>query len=271
MDQLGTLPDLNEALALRRTILEFHPHGHPERSTALSNLANVLHSRFKRLQTLPDLEEALTLERSALELRPQGHPERAVSLNNLALYHHTQFKRFGTLHDLEEALFFERRALELRPEGHPDRALSLGSIILYLHTLFSFVQDTNDLQEISTLYSQLSDIPPNVSFAVLKHCECLIHAGEEYTGHGTTVLASRTFLHIIAQHLAILPSFPQHLAALKRSPTPITVEFLEQGRGVFWNQLISLRHPLDKVIASGDREEIGSQVHAASFFPSHGA
>ncbi|KAN0078093.1 hypothetical protein V8E55_010150 [Tylopilus felleus] len=65
LDQLGTLPDLNEALALRRTILEFHPHGHPERSTALSNLANVLHSRFKRLQTLPDLEEALTLERSA--------------------------------------------------------------------------------------------------------------------------------------------------------------------------------------------------------------
>ena len=34
------------------------------------------------------------------------------------------------------------------------------------------------------------------------------------------------------------------------SPTD-AVQLLEQGRGVFWSQLIRLRSPLDDVIASG--------------------
>ena len=72
--QLGTLPDLEEALALGRNVLERCPQGHPYQAGSLGDLARSLHARFQQLGTLPDLEEALALGHNVLELCPQGHP-----------------------------------------------------------------------------------------------------------------------------------------------------------------------------------------------------
>ena len=312
--QLGTLSDLEEALALQHTVLELCPQGHPARALLLVNLATSLHSRFEELGTLSDLEEALALERNALELCPQGHPARALSLVNLATSLHSRFEQLGILSDLEEALALQRNALELYPHGHPGRALSLGSISLYLHSRFeqlgtlsdleealalarnalelfpqghlprttrpgkiasylrarfkhSTMHDMSALEETFNLCSRLSNDSHTVSLADLECAKQWIQAAEECE-HTTTVLAYQTFLRFSVQHLATLPSLPQHLALLKhllastandafsaciRYGNPANaVELLEQGRGVFWSQLIRLRYPLDKVIATGD-------------------
>ena len=266
-EQLGTLLDLEEAIALERNVLELHPQGHPDRALSLGNLAISLHSRFNQLDTLSDLEEALALERNALELRPQGHPERPTSLGNIASCLHSRFKRLGTLSDLDDALALARNALEFHPQGHLDRALSLGKVASYLHARFKHLHDMGDLRETFTLYSQLSDVAHTVSFADFECAKQWIQAAEECE-HTTTVLAYQTFLRFSVQHLATLPSLPQHLAILKQLMTSTAndafsacvrhgnpanaVELLEQGRGIFWSQLIRLRSPLDKVIASGD-------------------
>ena len=267
--QLGTLSDLDESLALARNVLELCPQGHLARALSLSNLASALHSRFEQLGTLSDLEEALSLERHALELRRQGHPRRAHSLSILASFLYSRFKRLGTLSDLEEALALERSALELRPQGHPERAQSLYKIASCLFARFkhSNMHDTSDLQDSFNLYSQLSDIPQTVSFVDLEYAKRWIQAAEECE-HTTTVLAYQTFLRFSVQHLATLPSLPQHLALLKQRLTSTAVdafsaclrygdpsnavELLEQGRGVFWSQLTRLRSPLDDLIASDD-------------------
>ena len=71
---------------------------------------------------------------------------------------------------------------------------------------------------------------------------------------------------MLNQHLASLPSLPQHISMLKdvtsslavdafsaclRNGVPArAVELLEQGRGIFWSQLSRLRSPLDDVINS---------------------
>jgi CHAT domain-containing protein/tetratricopeptide (TPR) repeat protein len=267
--QLGTLSDLEEALSLERNALELRPQGHLHRATSLGNLARSLYFRFKQLGTLSDLEETLSLERNALELRPQGHPHRAISLGNLAISLYSRFKQLGTLSDLQEALALARSVLELRPQGHPRRAASLGRIASYLHARFkhSTMHDMGDLEETFNLYSQLSNVSQTVSLADLKCAKRWIQAAEE-CDHATTILAYQTFLRFSVQHFATLPSLPQHLALLKQlmASTAIdafsacvrfgnpanAVELLEQGRGVFWSQLIRLRSPLDKVIASGD-------------------
>jgi CHAT domain-containing protein/tetratricopeptide (TPR) repeat protein len=267
--KLGTLSDLEEALALERNALELRPQGNTDRSLSLGNIALYLYTRFEQLGTVSDLDETLALERNVLELRPQGHPDRATSLGNLARSLHSRFLQLDTLSDLEEAISLERHALELRPQGHPHRAFSLGNLASYFRTRFkhSSIHDISDLQETFTLYSQLSAVSQTVSFAVLEWAKQWIQAAEECE-HTTTVLAYQTFLRFSVQHLATLPSLPQELALFKplMASTAVdafsaclrygnsanAVEFLEQGRGVFWSQLIRLRSPLDKVRASGD-------------------
>ena len=88
----------------------------------------------------------------------------------------------------------------------------------------------------------------------------------EHFQHPMILLAYETSLRLLIQHLATLPSLPQHLVILKgltsslavdafsaclRNGDPAhAVELLEQGRGVFWSQLTRLRSPLDDVIVS---------------------
>ncbi|KAH0826514.1 hypothetical protein J3R83DRAFT_5521 [Lanmaoa asiatica] len=108
---------------------------------------------------------------------------------------------------------------------------------------------------------------PTVSSADLQCAKQWIQAAEECK-HSTTVLAYHTFFRLTVHHLANLPSLPRHLALFRKLTTSLAVdacsaylryghpanaiELLEQGRGVFWSQLIRLRTPLNKVIASGD-------------------
>ena len=106
-----------------------------------------------------------------------------------------------------------------------------------------------------------------MSSTTLAYGKHLIHTAEKCK-HDSTVLVYRTFLHLVVHRLSALPSLHQHLIILKQLTTSTAVdafpacirygdpldavEFLEQGRGVFWSQLIRLRTPLDDVIASCD-------------------
>ena len=267
--QLGTLSDLDEALALQRNALELCPQGHSYRPVSLGNIADYLRTRFKRLGILSDLDDALALYRDTLELFSQGHPHRAVSLINIATCLHARFTKLGGLSDLNEAVAIARNALELCPQGHPNRSLSLGILAHSLHARFkhSSMRETSDLQDTFALYSQLSDVTQAVSYADLQCAKQWIQAAEECE-HDTTVLAYQTFLRLSIHHFAVLPSLPRHLALLKQLMTSTAVdafsacvrarnlanavELLEQGRGVFWSQLVRLRSPLEDLMASGD-------------------
>ena len=271
--KLGRLSDLEEAIALEHSALELRPQGHPNRAHSLANLANCLDSRFKQLGRLSDLKEAIVLERSALELCPQEDPDRAFVLDDLASFLYHRFNEFGSPSDLEEAISLARSALELFPQGHPYRALPLGNLACYLHARFkdSPVHHVSDLQETFNVYSQLSEVSQTVSLSDLECAKQWIQKAEECK-HSTTVLAYQTSLRLSVHHLATVPSLPQNLALLKQLITTLAVdafsaclrhdnptnaiELLEQGRGVFWSQLIRLRSPLDDVVASGDTGKI---------------
>ncbi|KAH0835025.1 TPR-like protein, partial [Lanmaoa asiatica] len=265
-DQLENIEDLNEAIMLGRDALNLCPPGHTLRSKLLNNFARHLSDRYDQLEAIDDLNEAIILARDALDLLPPVHPHRSQSLNNLALRLSTRYTELGAMEDLDEAIALSRDSLALCPPGHSSRSQSLNNLAYYLRTRFTRLSQLQDKEELFSLYTELADVSQMVSFSDLSAAREWIRAAEDFQ-HPTTLLAYETSFRFLTHHLATLPSLPQHLGILKGLTSSLAVdafsacldkcapasavELLEQGRGVFWSQLIRLRSPLDDVIASG--------------------
>ena len=265
-NHLGGIDDLDEAIVLARDALLLRPPGHPDRSMALDNLAINLSLRYNQPGRAGDLNEAIVLARDALSLRLPGHPLRSVSLNNLANHLVSRYEQLGGINDLNEAIVLARDAHSLRPAGHPDRSKSLQDLARFHLIRFAKLAQAEDREEPFSLYAELEHVSQAVSSLDMFAAKAWINAAES-SHHATALLAYETALRLLVEHLAALPSLPQHLAVLRslssslavdafsaclRNQAPIqAVELLEQGRGLFWNQLTRLRSPLDDVIASG--------------------
>ena len=264
-NQLGALQDLDEAIVLDREALGLRPQGHPDRSGSLNNLAVHLSTRYKQLGALQDLDEAIVLDREALCLRPQGHPDRSASLNNLANRLSARYNQLGVLQDLDEAIVLDREALVLRPQGHPHRSHTLENLARHLCDRFTRWKQLHDKDEVFSLFAQLAHVPQIVSSDDFSAAGAWTRAAEVFQ-HPSLRLAYETCLRLLIQHLVALPSLPQHHVILKNHTSSLAVdafsaclrqraparavELVEQGRGVFWNQLTRLHSPLDDVIVS---------------------
>ena len=206
---------------------------------SLTWLAIRLTTRYDKLGVMEDLNEAVVLDREALDLRPKGHPDRAMSLNNLAIDLIIRYEQLWGVEDLDEAIVLVREALDLRPQGHPARSRSLNDLQL------------QDKEELFTLYTQLVHAPQIVSSNDLSAAKAWVRAAEDFQ-HPTMLLAHETFLRLLIQHLATLPSLAVDAfsACLRKRAPARAVEPLDQGRDVFWSQLARLYSPLDDVIVA---------------------
>ncbi|KAI9455544.1 TPR-like protein [Boletus coccyginus] len=263
--QLGAIKDLDEAIVLDREALDLCPQGHSDRSMSLNNLAIRLFTRYKQLRRMEDLDEAIDLDREALDLRPQGHPLRSTSLNNLALNLSNRYKQLGTIKDLDEAIVLGREALDLNPQGHTLRADTLNNLARFLHDRFTHLRQLKDIEEVFNLYAQLTYVSQIVSSADLSATRAWIRMAHHFQ-HPSILLAYEIALRLLTEHLTTLPSLPQHLTILKKLTASFAmdafsaclrkrvpahaVEFLEQGRGVFWTQLTRLHSSLDDLVMS---------------------
>ena len=257
--------DVDEAIVLDREALGLRPEGHPDHSQSLNNLAVHLSTRYNQLGAMQDLDEAIVLDREALGLRPEGHPDRSQSLNNLAVHLSTRYNQLGAMQDLDEAIVLDREALGLWPKGHPNHSQSLSNLALHLHTRFRRSRNLKDKEELFNLYSQLP-LVPHVSSKDIPVARTWIGVAEQFQ-HPTLLLAYETAFRFLIQHLATLPSLPRHHVVLKELASSLAVdafsaclrnhapsravEFLEQGRSVFWTQLSRLHTPLHAVVESG--------------------
>ena len=264
--QLGAIQDLDEAIVLAREALSLCPQGHLHRPMPLINLAILLSTRYDHLGAMQGLDEAIVLAREALALLPQGHPGRSMCLYNLAASLSTRYKQLGAMQDLDEAIVLDQEAFALRPKGHSRRSESLHSLAGHLCNRFTRSNQLQDKEELFNLYAELVHVSQIVSSDDLSAVRAWINVAEDFQ-HPTTLLAYETSLRLLIQHLAALPSLPQHLIILKNLTSSLAVdafsaclrncapahavELLEQGRGVFWGQLTRLHSPLDDVVVSG--------------------
>ncbi|KAG2120141.1 TPR-like protein [Suillus clintonianus] len=279
--QRGVLSDLSDAIELNRAALALRHPGHPHRSMSLNNLADNLRSKFKQHGVMSDLDEAIELHRAALVLRPPGNSFRPTSLNDLANSLRTRFQQRNDLSDLSEAIELHRAALALCPSGHSLRSSSLSDLANSLQTRFQQHGRSSDLEEAFRLYLQLFQVSHAVSRRDLCAAKSWAASAEQFK-HKSALIAYKTTLKFLDQHVAVLSSSSRYFNVIREATSSLAmdafscavrhdalktaVELVEQGRAVFWTQLARFRKPLDDLSTSGDAgEALADEFKQVSF------
>ncbi|KAG1897191.1 CHAT domain-containing protein [Suillus fuscotomentosus] len=117
--------DLNDAMEHFQLVLDQCPVGHPDRATALTNLAWVRLVGYIQ-NDVEDIDTTTSLFRDALALRPQHHPDHPLSLYNLTEALNWRHDKKGTAADICEAAQLYHEILPLCPEGTYLRSIAAG-------------------------------------------------------------------------------------------------------------------------------------------------
>lgn len=104
---------LEEAIVLRRRVLEYVPEPHIYRPQGLGHLATSSVERYRSGGPSNDLDEAVCLYGEAISLDFQPEVDRSDYLNDLANVFAMGFDRDGDYNDLQEAMKYNKQALQL--------------------------------------------------------------------------------------------------------------------------------------------------------------
>lgn len=102
-----------------------------QKSAALINLADALHSRFIHTSRRPDLDEAITLARDAITVANPTAAHHSAILHNLALILVTAYEEVGVAEYLTDSVGLLRRAVEL--DQAPTHMSSLAHSLRLMH------------------------------------------------------------------------------------------------------------------------------------------
>ena len=144
--QLGSLPDLEEAISNLSLAVNLTDDGHLRKPAFLSNLGLAQQTRFKHLGNLSDLENAIWNEAKAVDLTDDGHPDKPTYLSNLGNAQQTRCNRLGNLFDLENAILNNVKAVDLTDDGHPDKPMYFASLGIAQETHFNRLGNLTDLE-----------------------------------------------------------------------------------------------------------------------------
>src|SRR5215470_13654709 len=259
-ERTGADADLDEAITVGRAVAAATPTDHPNRAGYLSNLGAALSTRFGRTGAGADLDEAVTVIRQAVAATPTDHPKRAGDLSNLGAALSTRFGRTGAGADLDEAVTVGQQAVTATPTDHPDRAMHLFDLGVALRIRFERTEAGADLDEAVWGWSRACESAVAPTATRLNAARYWAQAIARWRGSAAAVgaytaalnllplLAWRGIGHQDQQHL-----LQAHAASLGRDGAAcaiaagrldLAVELVEQGRGVFWSQLLDTRTDL---------------------------
>ncbi|KAG1850077.1 CHAT domain-containing protein [Suillus tomentosus] len=120
-----TVSDLNDAMEHFQLVLNQCPVGHPDRATALTNLAWACLQGYVQ-NDVQDIDTTTSLFRDALALRPQHHPDHPLTLYNLTEALTWCHSSKSTDVDICEAAQLYHELLPLCPEGTYLRSIAAG-------------------------------------------------------------------------------------------------------------------------------------------------
>ncbi|KAG1850081.1 CHAT domain-containing protein [Suillus tomentosus] len=120
-----TVSHLNDAMEHFQLVLNQCPVSHPDRATALTNLAWARLLGYIR-NDVQDIDTTTSLFRDALALRPQHHLDHPLSLYNLTEALAWRYIRKSTVADICEAAQLYHELLPLCPEDTYLRSIAAG-------------------------------------------------------------------------------------------------------------------------------------------------
>ena len=252
--------DIDAAVSAGQRAVDATPPDHPELAGCLSNLGTALQNRFEYTGDVADLNAAVAVGRRAADLDPSDRSHLAATLSNLGIALRTRFEHTRDITDLDTAVDVGRRAVAANPPEPPQRAMHLFNLGTALRTRFEHAGTTGDLREAAGAWSQAAvsaGAPISVRLHAARACaqatvelDGPVAALGVYSGafELLPLLAWRGISDGDRRHL--LDGGAASLArdaagcAIAAGDLPQAVEFLEQGRGVLWAQLLDGRTDL---------------------------
>lgn len=252
--------DLDEAVLLHRKTLDY-----PDPTNAHSmNLATALIRRSKVAGYEGDLDDAILLLRKVVQCDSASPAKSSNSLVNLASALGTRFGRADQprIEDIEEAISLHKQSIELLPQAHMHQHTAIFNLAVTFLQAHSVTQDSKYLDSAMSLFS--NSLHCSSQSASDRFRTAIIwsrHACQ--TRHNSTFEAYDAAMQGLAQIAAlsldiqsrqdILRIDSDGLArsaaryAIEHGHLDKAIEYLEEGRTVFWSQVLRLRSPFDEL------------------------
>lgn len=258
--------ELNEAVASAEEALARRPPGDPKRLHGLDHLARCLRARFAELGDDDDLERAISLHCEALASSHASHYDRYLYLGELACAFELRFERRGKNEtDAKTALELTTEALNTTPEGHGGRP----HLLQQLSRIQLLIGSGTSMQVTATSLCLIRDAILNDGHSANQRCADGMKILEILKDHSWDSPLRHLLLEVHNLLVRLLPRVAyfgldlrsrlrviresESLAndavghALMLSNPTIAVELSEEGRGMFWNQALQLRTPVDSL------------------------
>ena len=259
--RLGNAADLDRAISTKQRAGDLTPDGHPNKPSVLSNLGSALQHRYEYFGDLNDLDQAITLNQLALDLTPANHPNKPSLLGNLGRSLELRFDRLGTVADIDQAIAFQQNRVDMIPDRDPEKSSSFFNLGRALQNRFFSNKVSLDIQDIENAILAFSRAttgstgPPiqriqsarawarilsQLSQSPLPAFKCAI---------SLLPLLAWVDLPLTEQHALLINASDvvdeAVAAAIQFEEYETAVEWTEQGRAIVWQNMISLRDPLD--------------------------
>ncbi|MET7422962.1 CHAT domain-containing protein [Dactylosporangium sp. NPDC005555] len=248
-DRFETAADLDEAIRLRREASGAHDK---------LALARALIERFSRSAAMADVDECIGVARQAIAGTGDRTREDFHSALGIGLL--TRYRTTGQAEDLDEAVGALRASADAMTTDDPDRPAALSNLAAALEARFEAAGAEADIDEAERLRTAAQDNAAAPAFRriaiayELARTRALRHGiAAALPQFATTIdllplLTWRGSEHPDVEHL--LRTHVRHLAcdaaaaAIAAGEPEKAVELLEQGRGLYWAQLLDLRADL---------------------------
>ena len=271
----GNIEDLSRAIEMAGKCLDLCPEGHPDNKASLGSLAVYINTHYQKQGNLMDLNRAIDLQEQHLKLCPSNDLYYGVALQNLALSFQAHYHKTKDHSDLHNAIKLLKKALDIYPAYHSNFSLnvhSLGETTLLLSNSTQRSLPPHQLQdEAFKTYRLLKKCAPATSLDLLKAVQSWVQYAEKYN-HSSVLEAYQTSLNTLDHFTSLNSSVNSRHETMqarvadlvnnafscgtRHNDFQMAVEFLEQGRGILWNQLARFDVSMTELESQGDRGRV---------------
>ena len=254
-----------QAIEAQMRAIELTPAGHPSLPAFYDNLGHWYRNLFTSTSDLGAIESAISAQRKSLSLSTTTHPEHSLILASLATSLLTRSEFNSNLGDLQEAISMLEDSLSLTPPGHSHISDRQGNLARACYRLYSANQEVTFMNKAFTLYSLAASSTTTPARSRLTVAREWVRHAQLAKSNSEMFKAMETAMKLVAfvagmeqplerryDNLSELSMFVLASAAFAASQLQRpdkALEWLEQGRGLVWRQLSSLRTPLEDLRA----------------------
>ncbi|KAF8996178.1 TPR-like protein [Cyathus striatus] len=257
----GDLSALVDGVSTLEVAIKATPENHIYLPMELHNYGSSLLDMFGYTKDVKRLDMAIEVRRRAVSLGGKGSAMLPEWLSGLAIAIERRYEATGDVRDADESLEIRRRVIQLAPEGHTDMPAWISNLALSLSARYEQFKEWSYLEEAISLYRRAATIstgPATVRITAARRWAQLCSDSEHKKAEALEAykVAFALLPEVVwlgfdmrTRHRQVkeLSSLSQAAAATAISfgEYKTALEWLEQGRGVVWNQLTDLRAPVE--------------------------